>query len=227
MIREINLYAKISRFSYIHPLEKIVVCLISLIYCSYTKNIYMILINSIIFFILSIIAKNPFKLIRKFLLISIIFTLTTSISLIIGGIYKDIFLIFLRGLNGSITISFLALTTPLDNIVYLLSKNRFTKDIGDIAKGMENFLMLIERDFEMTFMAMKSRGAFNGFKRGIIDTGYAVGIVFKNLIERWKDIDQGLKSRCYMGKYNYSYNFKFRIFNIIGIGIYLTFLLII
>lgn len=209
MIKLISLYALNSNYAKVHPLEKILLVFISLISCSYTENIYLILLNIIFFIILSIIAKNPFNIINKFLTIVIIFSIFTTITLIFTYDIKYIVLILLRGINGGLTISFLALTTPLNHIVYLMSKNNLTREIGDIAKSMETFILVIEKDFEITFKAMKSRGGFSGFRKSMNDFAKVCSIVMKNLFFRWKEISEGLKNRCYKGKYNYSYNFNF------------------
>lgn len=208
MIRLINLYALNSDYAKIHPREKILLVFISLISCSYTENIYLIIFNIVFFIILSIKAKNPFSIIKKFLIIVIIFSIFTTITLMFTYDIQYIIVLLLRGINGGITISFLALTTPLNHIVYLMSKNSLTREIGDIAKSMETFILVIEKDFEITFKSMKSRGGFSGFRKSINDFGRVCSVVMKNLFVRWKEISEGLKNRCYTGKYNYSYNFN-------------------
>lgn len=208
MIKLISLYALNSRYAKVHPLEKVLLVLISLIICSYTENIYLITLNIIFFIILSINAQNPFSLVKKFLAIVTVFSIFTTINLIFYYDIKYIVIVLLRGVNGGITISFLALTTPLNHIVYLMSKNSLTREIGDIAKSMENFILIIEKDFEITFKAMKSRGGFSGFKKSIKDFARVCSIVMKNLFFRWREMSEGLKNRCYHGKYNYRYVFN-------------------
>lgn len=208
MIRLINLYALNSKYAKVHPLEKVLLVFISLISCSYTENIYLIMLNIIFFSILSINAKNPFNMIKKFLSIVIIYSIFTTITLMFTYDVKYIIVLLLRGVNGGLTISFLALTTPLNHIVYLMSKNNLTREIADIAKSMETFILVIEKDFDVTFKAMKSRGGFGSFKKSIKDFAKVCSIVMRNLFFRWKEISEGLKNRCYNGKYNYNYIFN-------------------
>lgn len=222
MIKLISLYALNSKYAKVHPLEKILLVLISLISCSYTENIYLISLNIIIFIILSIKANNPFNIVKKFLIIVIVFSIFTTITLIFTYDFKYIMVLLLRGINGGLSISFLALTTPLNHIVYLMSKNNLTREIGDISKSMETFILIIESDFEITFKAMRSRGGFSGFKESIKDFSRVCAIVMKNLFFRWREISDGLKNRCYVGKYNYSYSFiinKTRVLLIMSYGI--------
>ena len=81
MIKLINLYALNSKYAKIHPLEKVFLVLISLISCSYTENVYLIILNIIMFVVLSINAQNPFNIIKKFLSIVIIYSIFTTITL--------------------------------------------------------------------------------------------------------------------------------------------------
>lgn len=221
MLREISLFSLNSKYCYIHPLEKLGIVLISLISCSYTNNQYMILGNIVFFIILNIIAKNPFTVIKRFIGITSTFFIFTAITLLWQRTpIEYIILLALRVLNGAFSIAFLSLTTPINHLVYLFSRSEVLRDIGDIIKSMERFLIIIEDDFSLTFRAIKSRGGFGSFKSRIKDFGIGCGIVFKNLINRWKDINMSMKNRCYSGRYNYSYCFKVSKIQVIGIIIY-------
>lgn len=220
MLRQVKQYAAINRLIKVHPLEKIIFCFISLIMCSNTEKKLLILMNIGVFLYLSILNKNPYKIVCKFIIIAMTFTLISSVTLALNKDYLIIPLVFLRTLNGSITISYLALTTPMNHIVMLLSKNKYTKDIGEIANSMESFLLLIEDDFIVTMKAMKVRGAFWSYKEGIINLGKAIGVVFRNLMRRWSELSEGLKNRCYIGRHNFTNDFKFNILNITIIVIY-------
>ena len=209
MIREISLYSNNSRLTDIHPLEKLSLTLISLIGASYINNNYILSVNILFFIILNILSKNPKSLINKFISIALFFGIFTALSLWWQG-YDFIYILtlLLRGINGALSIGFLALTTPINHIVYLMSKNKWTRDIGDIMKSMERFIIIIEEDFSTTFKAIKSRAGFCGFKNSVIDFGRTCGLVFKSLIFRWREINLSLKNRCYIGRHNYYYQFE-------------------
>ena len=55
---------------------------------------------------------------------------------------------------------------------------------------------------------MRSRGEGLRYIDKLKYISKVCGVVFKNLLYRWKEINEGLKNRCYIGKYNYSYEFK-------------------
>ena len=193
MIREISLYSNNSRLTDIHPLEKLSLTIISLIGASYINNNYILSVNILFFIILNILSKNPKSIINKFISIALFFGIFTALSLWWQG-YDFIYI--------------LALTTPINHIVYLMSKNKWTRDIGDIMKSMERFIIIIEEDFSTTFKAIKSRAGFCGFKNSVIDFGRTCGLVFKSLIFRWREINLSLKNRCYIGRHNYYYQFE-------------------
>lgn len=227
MIREVKLYASTNSIIGVHPLEKLIFCLISLVICSSTENKFLILINIGLFICLSAFNRNPYKIVCKFVVIAMTFTFISLITLVLNKDYLTIPLLILRVLNGSITISYLALTTPISHIIMLLGKNKYTKEIGEIASSMEAFILLIEDDFTATMKAMKVRGAFSSHKESISSFGKAIGVVFRNLMRRWSEISDGLKNRCYVGKHYFANDFKFSTFNVILIimyGILLIFL---
>ncbi|NFM04491.1 hypothetical protein FDB52_06125 [Clostridium botulinum] len=220
MVRDVNLYANINKFKYVHPYEKLTITLISLILCSYVNKNSIIILNIILFLSLCFFTKVEFKVLIKFLKIAIVFSLLTSISFIFEKQYSLMLLLFLRSINGAICIGFFALTTPINHLVYILNKNKYISDVADIAKSLETFLIIIEKDFEVTFKAMDSRGVDSRYINKLICFGKVCAVVFKNLIYRWKEINQGLKNRCYRGKHYYSYEFKINYKNYICIVIY-------
>lgn len=221
MIREINLYSSNSKLLKVHPVEKILLVSISLICCSYTEKIYLIALNIFLFVLLNHIARNPWRIIKKFIYISLIFSISTAITMIWQNqSLEEILLIVFRGINGAITLSFLSLTTPINQIVAFISKYDTIRDIADIIKAMERFIILLEEDFSVTFKAMKSRGGFEGFKKSLNDYGKAFGLILKNIFIRWKEISLSLQNRCYNGKFNYSFDMKINKKIVLGILIY-------
>lgn len=228
MVREISLYSSNSCIANNHPLEKITLTMVSLIGASYINNSVILICNILFFIVLNIIYKNPRSILLKFIVIAVLFGASTSLSLLWQGYeLKYILIILLRGINGALSVGFLALTTPINHIVYIFSKSKWTRDIGDIMKSMERFIIIIEDDFSSIFKAIKSRAGFQGLKNSIRDFGRGCGLVFKVLIFRWKEINLSLKNRCYVGNHNYYYDFKKSNINILVIVIYGLFIIMV
>lgn len=207
MIREVNLYASISKFVNVHPMEKLLITLIPLLFGAYTEKYEVVIFDIITMILLGFAAKIPGKIIKNFIYVAVLFAFCSAIPLLLERQYEFIILLLLRAINGAIAISFLALTTPINHIVYLISKINLLSDVADIAKSLETFLIIIEKDFDITLKAVKSRGYGTSYIDKIKLISKACGVVFRNLLYRWKEINEGLSNRCYIGKYHYSYEF--------------------
>lgn len=208
MIREINMYAGINKMSNVHPAEKLLILLIPLLCCAYTEEYKVIMFNIIIVALLGFFSKTSGKMIRKFIYIAMVFAFGSIIPFIFEQRYSLVVLFLLRTINGAVAISIFALTTPINHLVYLMSKNNYLSEIADIAKSLETFLSILEEDFMVTLKAMRSRGEGLRYIDKLKSISKACGVVLKNLLYRWKEINEGLKNRCYIGKYHYSYSFK-------------------
>ena len=215
------MYAGINKMSNVHPMEKLIIMMIPLLWGAYTEKYEVIVFNIVIMILLGFLAKISGKMMRKFISVALLFALSSAIPLLFERRYAFIILILLRAINGAIAISVFALTTPINHVVYLMSKNKYLGDLADVAKSLETFLIIVEKDFEITLKAMRSRGQGLRYIDKLKSIGKVCGVVFKNLIYRWKEINEGLKNRCYTGKYNYSYEFKVNYKNDIFIVIYL------
>ena len=205
MLREVYLYSKTGIGSNYHPVEKLLIGIIPLIVIG-TKNSFIILTIYLIYFlILDLLFKVPYKMIIKFLILSVGFTALSIIGLMFSG-YDFIYILRLlyKTVIGAFAISFIALTTDLDSILYLISRVDYLKDVCDIAKSMERFLFLVEDEFVIVKNAVLSRDCSKKYKDRLRNFGKIAGCTFKNTIFRWKDIKDALDTRLYNGNTNYS-----------------------
>lgn len=204
MLRNILAYSKLSKLSNRHPLEKILLCIGTIITLGFSTKCYPILINIGFFLLLHIMCKNPMSVVKGFIKATFLFALFSSITFIFDyGIYKTI-LIILKAVSGGVVVSFLALTTPTDHLFYMGSKVSFLREICDIGKSMERFLILIDDEFRQLNKAMIARGGFGSFKDKIRDSGTLGGLLFINTMYKWKEIKAGINSRCYKGTLHYA-----------------------
>ena len=118
---------------------------------------------------------------------------------------------------------FFALTTPIDDVLDVMAKNTWLKDICDIAKTMERFLVVINDEYLILNNSIKCRGGFDGFKLKIRNTGKMAGLLFVNTMHRWKNIKDGIDSRGYRGYMPYlEKDFDFSYLRFGGICIYIV-----
>jgi cobalt/nickel transport system permease protein len=135
----------------------------------------------------------------KFAVTLTLFGLISTITFVFDyGIYYSL-VVVLKTLSGAMALSFLALTTPIDDIFYFTSKMHWLSDITDIAKNMERFIVLIEDEYHIMYKAMVVRGGFGSFKAKIHDTGKLAGLLFVNSMNRWREIKDSIDARCSRG----------------------------
>lgn len=169
----------------------------------YSNSIYPLILNILVFSILHVVCKNPLKIVWKFTLAAAAFASISSITLIFDYGWYYCFVLVLRTLSSGVCLSYLALTTPMDDILYFCSKNTYSRDISDIAKSMERFIMLIEDEYVVLYNAIKSRNGFSRFSLKIRNTGKMAGLLFVNTMKRWEDIKNAINTRCYRGDMSY------------------------
>ena len=206
MLKLIMALATRSKLAYIHPLEKTCLAIVPIIIMGFVKNPIIIVINILVFIILHIKTKNNLQIVRKFSLEIALFSAFSSITFIFDYGWNFILVIILRSISAGLCLSFFSLTTPIDQIFYVLSKRKSLRDICDIAKSMERFLIVISEEYNIMYSSMKSRGGFDSFSLKIKSTGKLAALLFVNTMERWKNIKEGIYSRGYRGYMPYVYN---------------------
>lgn len=199
MFRLISAYSKNSKYNLIHPIEKLLLTILPILILGFTKSAMPLLINIAFFALLHLICKNPVKIVVKFAVTITLFGLISTITFVFDyGIYYSL-VVVIKTLSGAMSLSFLVLTTPIDDIFYLTSKVKWLSDITDIAKNMERFIVLIEDEYHIMYKAMLVRGGFSGFKAKVTDTAKMAGLLFVNTMKRWREIKDSIDARCSRG----------------------------
>ncbi|WP_125153201.1 cobalt ECF transporter T component CbiQ [Clostridium rectalis] len=199
MLKLIMALSKRNRITNVHPIEKIFLSIMPIIIMGFVKN-PIIIIGNILFFVgLHLFLRNNMKIVTKFSLEIALFAAFSSITFVFDYGFKYTGVIVLRSLSAGLCLSLFSLTTPIDQVLYLLSKSNWLRDICDIAKSMERFLVLINEEYSIMYCSMKSRGGFDSFSSKIKNTGKMAALLFINTMDRWKNISDGINSRCYRG----------------------------
>lgn len=218
MLKLIAALSRSSKLSKIHPNEKIVLAIFPIIIMGFARSPLPIIFNIVFFLVFHIKAKNNLKIAFKFTIEIAIFTSFSCIALIFDYGLDYIVIIILKSISAGLCLSFFSLTTPLDDVFYVVSKYNFLRDICDIAKSMERFIIVIEDEYNILYNSVKSRSGFDSFKLKIKNTGKIAALLFVNTMRRWKDIKDGINSRCYTGSMPYlTKTFNFSIYRFIAI----------
>lgn len=199
MLKLIMALSRINRLTNIHPAEKVLLSIFPIIVIGFSHNAVPIILNIIVFILLHAYSKNNKKIVTKFTLEIGAFAAFSSITLIFDYGVSYCSIILLKSLSAGLCLSFFSLTTPIDDVLLTLSKHNYLKDLCDIAKSMERFLVVIDEEHNILYNSIKSRGGFDGFKLKIRNTGKMAGLLFVNTMNRWKSIKDGLDSRGYRG----------------------------
>ena len=229
MLRLLLSLSKTNKLARVHPIEKTILFLSPLIIIGMIKNSYwIILIQLGLVISLHIVLKSPRTIILKFTSGILIFTTFTSISMIFDQSILYIIVLMLKSITGSMYILLFTITTPIDDVFYIGSKYRASKDISDIAKSMIRYLILIEDEFFIIKSAMLARGGFDTVEGKVKNGAKVMGVLFINTMRRWRDISDAVNSRGYSGNTVYlKKEFSFSIKRLIFECIYIVFLILI
>ncbi|MCX7903332.1 MAG: hypothetical protein N2486_02365 [Caloramator sp.] len=209
MIKEIILFSKNSKARWTHPIEKLFLCILIIVFNGYFKNIFQFLANLIVLSFLHYKYETPFMKVLKYLFTLTLFYIFSSIAFILDGNIALFYLMCFRGVINSLSLTFLIFTTPLDDILFIMSKNKALIDIVDITKLMERFIILLEDELSIMIKSAKSKGGFDSYL-GMINTSAKIGaLLFKNIFFKWMEIKISVDSRCYNGKFTY-FDVKFK-----------------
>lgn len=222
MLRLIMTLSRTSRIASIHPVEKVFLSILPIIIIGFTYRSTPIIINITIFILLHILCKNNKNVVIKFALEIAVFAAISSITFVLDYGISYCGVIILKSLSAGLCLSFFALTTPIDDVLNIMAKNKWLKDMCDIAKTMERFLVVINDEYLILYNSIKSRGGFDSFKLKIKNTGKMAGLLFVNTMHRWKSIKDGIDSRGYRGYMPYLVkNFSFSYLRMGSICLYI------
>ncbi len=215
----LDYYAHANALRYTNSWLKLLFALLTMIICLIsTSPIIPILIAIILSAILIFKAKIPAKFYFKFLLIPVFFALITFIfmALFFGTIepwfkinflnltvYKDGFnlgfLIFSRILGCFTCLSFLALTTPMNELFYMSESMRIPKIVVEIAMLMYRYIFVFLEEMENMYHSQETRMGYGNLKNSFKSLGLLISNLFIRTWIRGEQIYITMESRCYGG----------------------------
>lgn len=213
MLREIAAYAKANPYANMHPIEKLLLCILPIIVMGFVQSWPLIVFNIICFITMHYIAQTPYKRVIRLVIEILLFYLISSVILVFDQGLAFAVVMMLRGLSASLCLSLFIYTTPFDLLLHYCSQFESIRDLCDISKSVERFFVLLEDEGNLIVLAMKSRGGFQGFKGKVHDVIRVFILIFHNTMERWKITQEVLAARSYQGKFYYgeaSYHFTKR-----------------
>jgi cobalt/nickel transport system permease protein len=106
----------------------------------------------------------------------------------------------LRSLAGVSALLFLALTTPLTDILRLLRRAGLSAEVSDIALMMFRFVWLTLDCLESSRRAQANRLGFVGYRRSLRSTGMLLANLLPRVMGRANRLEAGMAARGYTGE---------------------------
>ncbi|MGB9938132.1 MAG: cobalt ECF transporter T component CbiQ [Methanobacterium sp.] len=212
-------YAHSNALRNINPKFKVLFALLTLIICIVsTSPIIPLLVALIVSSIIIFKAKIPAKFYFKLLSIPVAFALITFffMTLFFGMtepwfnlgifnfvVYKDGFnlgfLVFSRILGAFTCLSFLSLTTPMNDIFSILESMKIPKVVVEISMLMYRYIFVFLEEIQNMHHAQQTRMGYSNLKNSFKSSGLLISNLFIRTWIRGEQIYITMESRCYGG----------------------------
>ncbi|MGB0388829.1 MAG: cobalt ECF transporter T component CbiQ [Ardenticatenaceae bacterium] len=113
---------------------------------------------------------------------------------------QTVWYLITRTLGGTAALNFLALTTPMVDLVELLRRLRVPALLIDIMTLMYRFLFTLLDSLNRMYTAQDSRLGYSNFRRGMTSAGLLGSRLFINAYQRSQRLQIALDSRCAEGE---------------------------
>ncbi|KOC36785.1 cobalt ECF transporter T component CbiQ [Clostridium botulinum] len=239
----------ISKLRNVNPMEKFMFAVITMFFGIFLNNL---IVSILIFFIMSFITlykgKIPFKSYYKLILMPLFFLVIGTVTIAINlGNNNDFLLkfsiftvnigctkeslyeaiqVFLKSMSAVTCLYFLALTTPIVEVLLVLKRLKMPKLFIELMGLIYRLIFILLETINIIYISQKGRLGYSSIKLGYKSLGQLITILFVKAYKKSQDMYTALESRCYSGEINViesEYNISYRnIFMIIFLQIVLV-----
>ncbi|MEW6623413.1 MAG: cobalt ECF transporter T component CbiQ [Bacillota bacterium] len=241
----IDQYAYCSPFKDIHPVEKLLFAIASmllvLIFNSYLISFIAI---TAMFFLLVLGAKINYKFYLRLMLIPLAFIFIGCLAVAVNfssfqqsfifsvkiaslwvGVSPSSFvaasILFVKSLAAVSCLYFLALTTPMVQIIYILRKLRIPAVIADLMILVYNSIFVFISTAQDIYVAQISRCGYQGFQGRVRCLAILCSNLYLKCMQRSDEAYNALLSRGFMGELKVlEEEYKFKAKNLAGIVVF-------
>lgn len=209
-----------NKLALVNPYYKLCASIIILLITLFLDNLYLDIFTFILMaFLIIVMASISFKSYLKFISIPFIFSLVTCIYLILftggGEIIYNVGVFGISITNNSLTLGintfarvfacfscleFLALTTPISNILHCLGNLKIPKILIEISLLMYNTIFIFLDELNKMRNAQNTRLGYNGSKATYRSLGSLFSNLFIKSLNKSEKLQNTLDSRCYNGE---------------------------
>lgn len=223
----IDQYAYSNRLKNVHPLEKFVLAVALLVLCLLANSLYLSgLILALMAGAIVGLARIPWRYFLKLLLIPSAFLLVgvltiafsvggdpasyQGVALTLGGVvlgvhFQDLAVagnVFFKSLGAVSCLYFLALTTPLVDLIWVLKKLKVPALFLEIMGLMYRFIFILLDTAAQIRISQSARLGYASLKSSYFSLGALVANLFGKSYQRSRELTVALMSRCYTDAFN-------------------------
>jgi cobalt/nickel transport system permease protein len=220
----IDYYAYSNKLYSIHPLEKTLFAVISMLICLISGSIVTPVLILVIMAAVTILkAGIPARLYGKLLLlplsflflsiITIVFSVSASTegfwayyrfsNLVIGIRLPDLIKaihLFLRSLGGISCLYFIALTTPMTEIINLLQKLKIPVLVTELMILIYRFIFVFLEAAATIRCAQSSRLGYTNYRCTFRSLSQLIAALFGKTFQKSRELFEAMNARCYSGE---------------------------
>ncbi|AOT69113.1 cobalt ECF transporter T component CbiQ [Geosporobacter ferrireducens] len=219
----IDHYAYMNRLKQIHPMEKFALSMGTLVICMFFKT-WLLHFSVIAFmsFLILYYAKIPFKAYFKLMLVPLAFlsvgvlgiavTITRNPSLLTYGFkvgnwmigvekqgFDQAVLTFSRAYASVTCLYFLALTTPMVDVIWILKQMRVPRILTEMMTIIYRFIFVLLETASMMYLSQECRLGYASISKSYHSLGQLVSNLFIKSFQRSQELFTALSTRGYTG----------------------------
>ncbi|MGB9762745.1 MAG: cobalt ECF transporter T component CbiQ [Minisyncoccia bacterium] len=221
----IDSYAYTNRMHFVHPVIKIIFSLITMLMCFFFNVYGNFAVILFMFFIIVFKAGIPTKTYVKFLFLPFSFLILGLITIMITPLNNNINYVFaveIFGMKMGVSYSgtamalklffralavvsclyFLIFTTPIVDIINILSKIRIPAIFIELFQLVYRFIFVLLKEVEEIYISQDARLGYKNIKNAFRSSGLLVYSLFTKSYRYSQDLYIALESRLYTGDIN-------------------------
>lgn len=220
----IDKYAYTNRLSNTNPMIKFIIVVIALAMTTIINNNYLNLgIFTLMILLTTLIAGIPIDKYFKILFIPITFMILSMITVLLSISGQDVYIWSIKigskyiGITGegiiqSINLTtrvfasmsatfFLALTTPLNELIKVFKKIGISSTIIELLVLIYRFIFIFLEESKEIYMAQELRFGYSNCRNSLKSTSLLIKALFVRVFLRYEDLVVGLECKLYNGEF--------------------------
>jgi len=219
-------WAYVNRFSKIHPFEKFFIAIVTMfLVLLWDKPVFHVSVLIIMGIGTVLGAGIPFKVYVKYMTLPLLFIFVTLLSVLLEvhtdhkdflytieifhvfiGISKEsisvAIALFFRSIATLTCLYFLAMTTSMQELIYLLEKSHCPSIVTELMVLTYRFIFVFLKTTKTIYYAQSTRLGYKGFFRSLKSLSILSSVLFVKAYMQAKALNQATLSRGYQGTFH-------------------------